>query len=698
MKKVFLLFVFCFLAGYAQTIKYPEARKTEQTDNYFGTVVADPYRWLEDETSAETKEWISQQVGTTEEYLAAIPYRNAIKEKIESYMNYPRYGLPFREGKHYYFYKNDGLQNQFVLYRQEGLDGKPEVFLDPNTFSEDGTVGLRSLSFSKNGNLLAYGISRGGADWRELFVMDTRTGKKYRDSLAWVKFSGAAWFGNGFYYSRYDAPADSGKQYSEKNKNHKIYYHILGENQSQDKLYHQDTSSLIFNSVSISDDERFIYLFKSGQGRGNGLYYRKLRGGGRDFIPINKDMAVRYSPVDNEGDIIIVYTNHNAPNGKVIAVNTAKKGAVSDLIPEQEYVLDGVTTGGGKIFVTYMADVKHIVKVYNYKGVFESEVTLPDPGTVSGFDGKKDDKVLFYSFTSFTYPNTIFRYDVKTGTSELFKQSEVKFNPEDYVTEQVFYQSKDGTKIPMFIVHKKGIKLDGTNPALLYGYGGFNVALNPSFSASRIPWLELGGIYVMANLRGGSEYGEKWHEGGMLLNKQNVFDDFIAAAEYLINNKYTSPERLAIQGGSNGGLLVGAVMCQRPELFGVAIPEVGVMDMLRYHKFTIGWNWASDYGTSDDSVNFVNLYNYSPLHNLKDGVKYPSTLVTTADRDDRVVPAHSYKFAARLQAAHKGDNPVLIRIDTKSGHGASSTTKGIEKTADIYSFILYNMNFTPEFR
>ena len=695
----FLMLTVLLSLSNAQPLKYPEARKSGQIDVYFGTTVDDPYRWLEDGTTTETKAWVESQVNLSESYLSQIPYRQQIHGLIEGCMNYPRYASPFREGGYYYFYKNDGLQNQSVLYRQKGLDGKTELFMDPNAFSEDGTVGLRSLNFSKDGSKLAYGISRGGSDWNEIFVLDTKTKKKYRDSIAWVKFSGAVWYGNGFYYSRYDAPAADGKTYSEKNKNHKVYYHILGTEQSQDRCFYSDTSSLIFNSVSISDDQMIMFLYKSGRGKGNQLFYRKIKGGKKDFTPLNSDMDFQYSVVDNDNDNIIVYTNIGAPNGKVIMVNIANPAKIvsKDLIPEQEFVLDNVSAAGGKIFVTYMKDVKHKVYVYDYRGIYEREIELPGPGTVSGFSGKRDEKEVFYTFTSFTHPNTIYKYTIKTGASELFRASDVKFNPDNYTTEQVFYNSKDGTKVPMFIVYKKGIKFDGTNPALLYAYGGFNVALNPAFSASRIPWLDMGGVFAMANLRGGSEYGEKWHEAGMLLKKQNVFDDFISAAEYLIEKKYTSSPRLAMHGGSNGGLLVGAVMCQRPELFGVAIPEVGVMDMLRYHKFTIGWNWASEYGTSDDETNFRNLYGYSPLHNLKKGVKYPSTLLTTADRDDRVVPAHSFKFAARLQEQHGGENPVLIRIDTKSGHGSSSTAKAIDKTADIYSFILYNMKYAPKF-
>lgn len=696
----FYLIFFCSVAkiSFSQKLNYPVTKKVNQVDNYFGTMVEDPYRWLEDDRALEVEEWVKKQNDLTFSYLSKIPFRNQIKKRMEEVINYPRYSAPFKEGDYYYFYKNDGLQNQSVLYRQKGLNGEPEIFIDPNKFSVDGTIKLGSVDFSKDGKYLAYSISRSGSDWREIFVMDVQTKKKLSDSLAWAKFTGAVWFKDGFYYSRYDEPKKGEKAYSEKNTFHKVYYHRVGDEQKNDKLIFQDTTKILFHTVAISEDEKYLYLFKSGGGRGNSLYFKEVAKEGYDFIPIIETMDDDISPVDNIDDKLIAYTTIDAPNGRVILIDLKKptKCDWKELIPEKDFVLQSVSSAGGKLFLTYLKDVSTKAYVYNYDGKLENEITFPTFGSAGGFGGKKEDKEVFYTFTSFTYPPTIFKYDVKEKKSELFRKTEISFNPDEYEVKQVFYPSKDGTKIPMYIIHKKGIKLNGNNPTLLYGYGGFNISLTPSFDAFKITWLEQGYVYAQPNLRGGGEYGEKWHQAGTKLNKQNVFDDFISAAEYLIKEKYTSTPKLAIHGGSNGGLLVGACMTQRPDLFGVCIPEVGVMDMLRYHTFTIGWNWASDYGRSDDSTQFKNLYSYSPLHNIKAGVKYPPTLITTADHDDRVVPAHSFKFAATLQEKNSGDSPSLIRIETKSGHGASSTTKRIEILSDIYSFILFNMNESPK--
>ena len=686
----------------AQKLNYPATKKVNQVDDYFGTKVSDPYRWLEDDRAPDVEEWVKEQNKVTFSYLDKIPFRNTLRNRIQELINYPRYSSPSKEGEYYYIYKNDGLQNQSVLYRQKGLDGLPEVFLDPNKLSEDGTVSLRGIQFSKDYKYCAYTISKSGSDWVEICLMDVASKAKLTDELEWCKFTSAAWCGNGFFYSRYDAPNKSDKAFSEKNNFHKVYYHKVGEQQSADILVYQDTTKPYFHTVDISEDEDFIYLYKSGQGSGNALSFSKLDKSKSfaklTFAPIIETMNDEFSVISNYGNKLYAYSKVDAPNGQVIVIDAENpvRGNWKVLIPQKTEPIDFANSGGDKLFIGYNKDVKSKIFVYDLQGQMENEIVLPAPGSASGFYGKKDYTEVFYSFTSFTYPSTIYRYSIKDKVSILFRKSEVKFNPDDFETEQVFYSSKDGTKIPIYIVYKKGIKKDGNNPTLLYGYGGFNVSLEPSFSAIRLAFLERGGIYAQANLRGGGEYGESWHQAGTKLNKQNVFDDFIAAAEFLIKEKYTSTPKLAIHGGSNGGLLVGAVMCQRPELFGVAIPEVGVMDMLRYQKFTIGWNWASDYGTSEDSINFNNLVKFSPVHNLKQGIKYPPTLITTADHDDRVVPAHSFKYAAALQENNSGDTPTLIRIETKSGHGSSSLSKSIETMTDIYSFIFYNMGVQIE--
>jgi prolyl oligopeptidase len=703
MKRFLLSFLWLLPLFLQAQLNYPQAKKEIVVDDYNGVKVEDPYRWMEDENSAAVKDWVEKENAVTQSYLSKIPFRSQWLARLQEVVNYPRYTIPFRVNEYYYFYKNDGLQNQNVLYRQKGLDGKPELILDPNKFSADGTTALATFAVSKDGHYAVVGKSTGGSDWRTFFVMDLATLKYLPDSLAWIKVSGASWQGDGFYYSRYPTP-EKGKELTTKNENHQVFYHKVGTSQDQDQLIYEDAANpQRFHQALVSEDERYVILNLSDRGKGkqgNALWYIDTRSGDRKFKPLIKEIGdFSYGEVEVVDGKFIVATNDGAKNRKVVMIDPANPGKSNwkTILPEKEEQLSGVNYAGGKLFVTYLKDVASHVYVYDLNGKLEREVKLPTIGTTSGFNGWADDKVIFYSFTSFTFPPTIYKYDIASGKSTLFKKPEMKFNPADYVTEQVFYPSKDGTKIPMFIVYKKGLQKNGKNPVYLTGYGGFNISSNPGFSANRIPWLEQGGIFALANLRGGSEYGEKWHEAGMRFKKQNVFDDFISAAEFLINKNYTSKNYLAIQGGSNGGLLVGAVMNQRPDLFKVAIPQVGVMDMLRYQRFTIGWNWIAEYGNSDSAADFKNLYGYSPIHNIKSGLNYPATLITTADHDDRVVPAHSFKYAATLQDKYKGNNPVIIRIDTKSGHGASNLVKGLEQTADIYSFIFYNMGLVPKF-
>src|SRR5579885_3646198 len=687
----------------AQRLVYPKAKRGEQVDDYFGVKVADPYRWLEDENSPETKQWVEEENKVTFGYLEKIPYRQAVKSRLEQLFNYARYTAPFRRGDDYFYFKNDGLQNQSVLYVQKGLDGTPEVLLDPNKFSADGTSRLGGLQLSKDARYVGYGISSGGSDWEELRVRDVATKKDLDDVLKWVKVSGIAWQGDGFYYSRYDAP--SGNELTAKNENHKVYYHRVGTPQSADELVYEDKANpQRFHTVSTTEDERFALLDISDRGKGkkgNALFYRDAQAGDKAWHPIVAEVGDDdFGVVDNVGDKLLIETNHNAPNRRFFLFDPKNPDEKNwkDVLPERPEPLEGATTAGGKLFARYLKDVTTRAYVYSLDGKLENEVQMPGLGVAGGFGGLKDDRAVFYTFTSFNFPATIYRYDIATRKSTLFRAPEIPgFKPSDYETKQVFYNSKDGTRVPMFLVYKKGLKLDGRNPTLLYGYGGFNITTSPNFSSSRLALLEQGFVYASANMRGGGEYGEKWHEAGTKLRKQNVFDDFIAAAEWLVKNKYTSPDRLAIHGVSNGGLLVGAVSNQRPDLFKVVIQQAGVMVMLRFHKFTIGWNWIADYGSSDNEAEFKALYAYSPVHNIHAGTKYPAMLITTADHDDRVVPAHSFKYAAALQAAQAGDNPVLIRIDTKSGHGASSTTKAIEQTADIYSFLFYNLGITPKY-
>ncbi len=679
-------------------IEYPETRMGDVVDEYFGVKVPDPYRWLEDENSKETKAWVKAQNEVTFDYLENIPFRNKINERLTELSDFPRYGTPFWEGNYYFFYKNEGTQNHSVLYVQDGIDGEPREFINPNKMCEDGTISVSSVSICNNAKYVAYRVSKAGSDWTEIFVKEIESGENLDDHIKWVKFSGISWEGNGFYYSRYDEPAP-GEALSGTNEYHKIYYHEIGTPQSEDVLiYHNPDEPRRNFFAGTTEDERFLIISESESTSGNALKIKDNKNPGLGFVKIAEGFDFDYRAVDHIDGKILVLTNYVAPKYRLVLINPQDPAPSSwqEILPEREEVLRSVSQIGGKLFAHYMKDASSRVYIYDYDGKQTGELELPTLGSFSRFSGKKDENIAFFSFTSFTYPTTIFKYDVATNEYEAYKEPEVDFDPEAYETKQAFFTSKDGTVVPMFIVHKKGLELDGNNPALLYGYGGFNASLTPGFSVSRIVLLENNGIYAMANTRGGGEYGREWHMAGAQLNRQNVFDDFIAAAEYLIDNKYTSPQRLAIQGGSNGGLLVGAVMTQRPELFKVALPAVGVLDMLRYHKFTIGWAWATDYGTSEDSVHFHNLYSYSPLHNIKEGVNYPATLVTTADHDDRVVPAHSYKFIAELQRKHKGPNPVLIRIETDAGHGAGKPmSKIIEGQTDIWSFIFYNMDVTP---
>ncbi|MBI1768496.1 MAG: S9 family peptidase [Bacteroidetes bacterium] len=680
-----------------QDFIYPKSDKGDVVDTLFGVVIADPYRWMENDTAQSTADWVKNQNEITLGFLKKIPYRDAIKKRLEELYNYERLTAPFKEGEYYYFYKNDGLQNHSVLYRKKGMDGVSEVFLDPNSFSKDGTTRLAGVSFSKDGSRVGFQISKGGADWTEAIIINAADKKLLEDTLRDIKFSGISWRGNeGFYFSTYEKP--KGSQLSAKTQNHKLYYHKVGAPRSQDKLvFGDDKNPRRYVGGYLTEDERFLVVSAANSTTGNELYIQDLKNPSAKLMTMVNNFDNNHGIIANDGDRLIIETNLNAPNSRVVEVGLAKPTPENwkDIIPETENVLN-TNTGGGKIFASYLVDVKTEVKQFDMKGKLERKIELPGIGTANGFGGKQSDKELYYSFTSFTYPPTIFKYDITSGKSSLHEKPKVDFKPEEYETMQVFYSSKDGTRIPMFITYKKGLELNGKNPTLLYAYGGFNISLTPSFSTSRIVWLENGGVYAQPNLRGGGEYGEKWHLAGTKMNKQNVFDDFIAAGEYLIKEKYTSSDYLAIQGGSNGGLLVGATMTQRPDLMKVALPAVGVMDMLRYHKFTAGAGWAYDYGTADDSKEMLEyLRKYSPVHALKPGTSYPATLVTTADHDDRVVPAHSFKFAATLQEDHKGTSPVLIRIDTKSGHGSSNLSKALDVTADQYAFTWYNMGVLP---
>ncbi len=700
---IFLILAMSFSITATAQLKYPSTDKGNVVDEYFETKVADPYRWLESEDSAKTKEWVDAQSKFAFSYLESIPFRDKIKKRIEEIWNYPKYSAPQKVGNYYFFYKNDGLQPQSVVYIQEGPNGTPKVFLDPNTFSPDGTIALGGIYPSNDNKYMAYAVQKSGSDWREFYIMDIATGKKLDDHIEWAKFAGASWWKDGFFYSAFDKPTDG--TFTSKNEFMKLYYHKLGTPQTKDELIWEDkTNGKRSHYGGATEDERYVILYigEGGQ-KGNLLYVKDTQHPERGYIPIITEFSHEVGIVESAGDNLYIQTNMGAPKNKIVVATITDPTPKNwkPLIPEKTDVLENAAIVDGKLITTYMKDASHHVYIYNLNGILRNEVTLPAIGSVGGFAGKKTDKEVFYTFTSFTYPQAIYRYNLESNTSTLFRRSEVKFNPDEYESEQVFYPSKDGTKIPMFIVHKKGIKLDGSNPTMLYGYGGFNVSLTPSFSTPRIALLEQGAIFAMPNLRGGGEYGEEWHEAGTKLRKQNVFDDFIAAAEYLFTEKYTSPDRLALAGGSNGGLLVGAVVNQRPDICKVALPAVGVMDMLRYHKFTIGFGWSRDYGTSEDSKEmFEYLYKYSPLHSLRKGVNYPATMVTTADHDDRVVPAHSFKYAAALQdiAGSSTKNPLIIRIETKAGHGGGKPTqKIIEEIADEYSFMFYNMGFTPKY-
>jgi prolyl oligopeptidase len=702
-----LFFLLLPFFGSAQ-LKYPETKKGDVFDEYFGsTVVPDPYRWLEDDNSEETKAWVKEENKVTFGYLATLPDREKINSRLKQLWNYTKYSSPSKKGKYYYFYKNDGLQNQSVLYRQEGITGKPEIFLDPNSLNKEGIAAIGSTSFSKSGKYFAYTVSVAGSDWKIAYVMETATKKLLNDRIRWIKFGSFSWKADeGFYYSGYDKP-DSTSLLSKQNRYNKVFYHKLGTDQIDDEIVYRDMDHpLRYCNGSLTEDGRFLIAQISEGTSGSEIFFIDTKNPDqhrfRLLIPGFKTEA---NVIDNKGGELLICTNDNAPNYKVIRIEAKSEGDEEEesgfkteepemeiIIPEKDMALQNVSTSGGFLFAMYLKDASTRVYQYSYDGKLIREIKLPGIGTASGFSGEKKDKELFYTFTSFNTPPQIYRYDIATGKSTIFRKTEIKINTADFVTRQVFFPSKDGTKIPMFLTYKKDLKMDGNNPTLIYGYGGFNIPLTPSFSISNAFFIEQGGIYAVVNLRGGSEYGEKWHRAGMLDKKQNVFDDFVFAAEYLVEKNYTNKTKIAIKGGSNGGLLVGAVITQRPDICKVALPAVGVMDMLRFHRFTVGHGWVTEYGSSDSAKDFQNLFKYSPYHNLQNGTKYPATLVTSADHDDRVVPAHSFKFAARLQEYNAGDNPVLIRIETNAGHGAGKpTTKQIDEAADVWSFVMHHL-------
>ncbi len=689
------LFLFAPLSIFAQLV-YPETKKGDVKDDYNGIKVADPYRWLEDDKSDATKEWVKAQNKVTFDYLATIPQRDKVKKRLEELWNYPRYSSPFKKAQYYYYFKNDGLQNQSVMYRQNGLAGKPDEFLNPNTINKEGIAALAGTSFSKTGKYFAYSIAVAGSDWQEIFVMESGTKKIMKDKIEWTKFGGVSWNGDdGFYYSGYDQPDEQSKL-SQKNEFNKVFYHKLGTDQSKDLLVYEDKDHpLRYYGAGLTEDGRFLILsISEGTSGGELWYWEKKDPSQAKFKLLIPGFTSDPDLIDNSGGKLLIRTNDGAPNFQVVLVDPKNPGKENwkIIIPEKEEALQSVGTCGGFLFASYLKDASSKIYQFTYDGKLVREIKLPGIGSASGFGGEKEDKEFFYTFSSFSTPPSIYRYSIATGQSTLFRKTEVKVKTEDFVTEQVFFTSKDGTKVPMFLTYKKGMVRNGQNPVLLYGYGGFNIPVTPGFSTSNAFFIEQGGIYVSVTLRGGSEYGEKWHKAGMLDKKQNVFDDFIGAAEHLIKEKYTNNQKIAIRGGSNGGLLVGAAMTQRPDLFKVALPAVGVMDMLRFHKFTVGWGWAVEYGNADSASQFPYLYKYSPYHNLKPGISYPATLVTTADHDDRVVPAHSFKFASRLQEYNAGNSPVLIRIETNAGHGAGKpTSKQIEETTDIWSFVMYNL-------
>ncbi|MEH2435608.1 MAG: prolyl oligopeptidase family serine peptidase [Nostoc sp.] len=679
-------------------LTYPSSHKSNQVDNYHGNLVADSYRWLEDPDSEETRAWIQAQNQVTFGYLNEIPTREKIKQRLTKLWDYEKYGIPFKESERYFYFKNDGLQNQSVLYTLKTLDNQPKVLLDPNKLSEDGTVALSGLSISEDGKLLAYSLSASGSDWQEWKIRDVETGEDLQDHLKWIKFSGASWThdNQGFFYSRYDEPNEK-TQLEDVNYYQKLYYHQVGKTQSEDVLiYHRPDQKEWGFSGGVTEDGRYLIIsIWLGTDSKNLVFFKDLTNPNAEVVELINQFEVDYSFIDNDDSVFYFRTDLKAPRGRVIAIDTKNPAPENwrEIIPQSAETLESVGILNNQFVADYLKDAHSQIKIFDLKGEFIREVELPGLGSAGGFGGKRHDTETFYSFTSFTTPGTIYRYDMGTGKSTIFRQPQVDFNADDYETKQIFYHSKDSTKIPMFITHKKGIKLDGNNPTYLYAYGGFNVSMTPGFSVSLLVWMEMGGVYAMPNIRGGGEYGEEWHQAGMKDKKQNVFDDFIGAAEWLIANKYTKTEKLAIAGGSNGGLLVGACITQRPDLFGAALPAVGVMDMLRFHKFTIGWAWTSEYGSADNAEEFPALYAYSPLHNIKPDTAYPATLITTADHDDRVVPAHSFKFAAALQEAHAGDAPTLIRIETKAGHGAGKpTAKIIEEASDKWAFLVRTLN------
>ena len=703
MKKIFIISCIVFLASCSSNvkkegiIKYPVTKKTDTVDTYFGVKIPDSYRWLENDTTKETAKWVEEENKVTFDYLAKIPFRNEIKKRLTQLWNYEKCGVPFKKGKYYFFNKNNGLQNQSVFYVQEGLSGTPAVLIDPNELSVDGTIAISGTNPSEDARYLAYNLSKAGSDWSTIQVMNVQTKEVMEDHLNWIKFSGVSWKGNGFYYSCYDKP-EEGKELSGKNEYNKVYYHALGEMQEKDELIYEDKEHPLRSfGAYVTESEKFLVLITTESTSGNSLKVKDLAANTNSFKTIVDNFENDYSIVDNINNDLLVLTNYKAPKYQLVLIDPDKPQPQNwkVIIPESADLLEGVSLCNNKLVITYQHDVSSRSYVYSMQGQKEQEIQLPGIGSVGGFSSEKKDSLAFYSYTNFTTPGTIYKYNSITNTSEIFFKPKMDFNPDGYETKQVFYNSKDGTKIPMFITHKKGLQMDGTNPTFLYGYGGFNISITPDFRVERAVFLENGGVYTVANIRGGGEYGEDWHKAGTLCNKQNVFDDFIAAAEYLVKEKYTSHNKLAIHGRSNGGLLIGAVITQRPDLAKVALPTVGVLDMLRYHKFTIGWAWATDYGTSDNKEQFDCLLKYSPLHNVKE-VEYPATLIMTADHDDRVVPAHSFKFAATMQEKNKGTDPVLIRIDSKAGHGSGKpVTKQIEEFADMWSFVFYNLGITP---
>lgn len=701
MKKVLLIGVVGLIFGCKSNevkkitmLPYPETKKVEVVDDYFGAKITDPYRWLENDTTAETAAWVESQNNVTQNYLSQIPFRDKLKNRLTEIWNYEKFSAPYRKGEHYFYSKNDGLQNQSVIYYKKGLEGEEKIFLDPNKLSTDGTVALGGLYFSNDYKHAAYTISRSGSDWNEIYVINVEDASLTKDILKWVKFSGASWCGDGFYYSRYDEPKGV-SELSNQNQFQKVYFHKLGDDQSKDILVYEDkTHPLRYFGAEVTEDERYLVIYGSEGTSGTEIIYKDLHKKDSKFEILLKGFEYNYGVIDNIGDNFLVMMDNGAAKYRVVLIDPRnnKKENWKEVIAEQNELLESVKLASGKLYASYLKDASNMVVEYSIDGKKLRDIKLPGIGTVGFSSVSKKDSSIFYSFSNFTTPGTIYQLNLNSGESSLYKKPNFKINTDDFETKQVWFTSKDGTKIPMFIVHKKGITLDGNNPLMLYGYGGFNISLTPAFSVSNMCFLEQGGIYAQVTLRGGGEYGEEWHKAGMLDKKQNVFDDFISAAEFLIKEKYTNSAKLAISGRSNGGLLVGACMTQRPDLFKVALPGVGVLDMLRYHKFTIGWGWAVEYGSSEKKDQFDYLIKYSPLHNVKDSVSYPATLITTADHDDRVVPAHSFKFAATLQAKHKGENPVLIRIDSKAGHGAGKpTSKLIEEAADIWSFVLWNL-------